>query len=99
MCIHRASRDDLLKIGDLVVLERLNYRVSSIIGKDVVLRRSRLMTKAQFNKGGWRRLVSSNFLVHEKTGKTVTNYELMAMGIPIDQINRLHETLPLLEEK
>jgi hypothetical protein len=43
----------------------------------------------------WRRLVSANFLVGIN-GETMTNYRMIALGVPVARIARMHENLPLV---
>lgn len=45
----------------------------------------------------WRRLVSATFLVGP-AGITMTNYQMLSLGIPSKRIEQMHATLPLLGE-
>lgn len=90
-----------MKVGDTLELEFIPYRVSRMGRGEVVLRRLPRLTAKQFNKGlrqkRWRTLVSSTFFVDVKTNKTVNDHHLLALGIPSKRIERLHNTLPVLE--
>lgn len=87
-----------MKIGETITLEKLTYRVERLSASRVLLRRVRRMPRHIFAKQlkakRWRALVSANFILDVKTGRTLSNYELMEMGYSAAAIERFHETLP-----
>lgn len=90
-----------MKIGDAVYIENLRYEIIDFLSGRVTLSRRNSFTMKKFralNKSKrWVRRESANFFIDKKTRKTITNYEMMALGLGISEINRLQSTLPLDE--
>lgn len=88
-----------MKPGDTMTLEKRAYAVSRIY-PDGAVRLRLLVTRREFDRrvrdGRWRRLVSGTFLVDVSTGQTVSNWEMMALGVPAKRIERLHAKLPVV---
>ena len=90
-----------MRKGDSVYIESLRYVITATKGRRAVLIRRPVMTLKEWTKRRrahrWTRLVSANFLIDKKTGETITNYEMLAIGLPSEEIERLHRSLPLAE--
>ncbi len=90
-----------MKTDESVYIEHVRYVITAIKGRRVELVRRPLITLASWRKRHrqhrWTRLVSANFLIDKKTKQSITNYEMLAIGISSKRIEKLHETLPLAE--
>lgn len=91
-----------MKAGDRLRIEGVPYSVHSTSGDAVMLVRVRrpisiARFRALLAERRWRRpSVSATFLVDSKTGRTINNMEMLALGIPSKRIEKLHATLLLM---